>query len=326
MFFWRTRTSGLALIVPLLVVIVCITPWNAAAATAPTVTEPNAGAEASTGSALTVTWTGALQGDTGTTDRSTFRVELGSPSTVPSDVATVWEDASVYAITTPGEAATSLTLGVPETPATYSLRVCAWGVDPLATDDIVSQLACTSPQALVVNAASTSSGTTETVTVDETRTVKAPDTVVTRPAPTTEDTTTETAPDKPAEVVEEAAPVQVTNQIKETVENITEPIADIAEVDTGPATDKELGISSVGTGLVSSLGWKLPGIGIPFWTLLLLAVPIVFSLWFRKAAFGMFDLEGDVEDDDLDEIPDDDLSDESSSLPVISDTIDQEAA
>jgi hypothetical protein len=246
---------------------------------------------------------------------------------VPDEVTTVWEQASVYALTTPGEAATSLDIGVPDTPATYSLRVCAWGVDPAATDDIVSQLACTSPQSLVVKAAAESTGTSETVTIDEQRTVKEPDTVITRPAPTTETPDTDVKTPEPVKVADEPAPVQVTNQIKETVDDITGPIADIAEVDTAPASDEELGISSVGTGLVSSLGWKLPGIGIPFWTLLLLAAPIVFSLWFRKAAFGMFDLEGDDEaEDELDDILEEDQSDEADSLPVISEVDDREAA
>jgi hypothetical protein len=267
-------------------------PAAASAATAPVLTAPEASAPASTeGNSLEFTWTGTLQGDPDTIDRSFFRLEVIKASEMPAGAQTEWPSSAVenFHVTTPGQAETSVTLGVPNA-GEYRWRVCAWGVEDDAVANVISQLpgGCSASRTFTTVAAADTNHSIGELPIKETKQVEGATrtVVVTRPAPPAPAT-----PEPPAEP-EPAAPLPPASftDVKETkVQSSGTSALGLGDEGISLKADTAADREGLGGAIMGGLSATLPLVPIPFWTLaLLLACFPILRLW-RRSVLGMFD-------------------------------------
>lgn len=293
------RPTPLAAVVAIVVALLAA-PATASAATAPTLRAPAADAAPATeGGSVGFEWSGTLQGDPDTLDRSFFRLEIVAAADMPSGTQANWPSAIVenFVQTDPGAATTSVRLGVPSA-GEYRWRVCAWGV----TDDLlanqIQQLpgGCSTARAFTSVAATVSKQPVGELKIEE-KTVVAGEVrrvFVERPAepqprvaePVVEEPVAET----PEPVQEPIVPAGFTKVVETTMAqgrgSSLSGVGGGEELDAEPAADRRRGVSSR---LVSGLGANLPFVPIPFWTLLLpLACIPLLRVW-RRELLAMFD-------------------------------------
>ncbi len=300
----RFRTASIAACT--LVAVLLSVPAHAGAATAPVLESPEASAPAATeGASLEFEWSGALQGDPDTLDRSFFRLEVIKASAMPAGTQTAWPENALESShpTPPGQAETSATLGVPAA-GEYRWRVCAWGVVDDVVANVIQQLpnGCSASRTLSTVAAAAQNQAIGELKVEEktqvegeTRTV-----VVRRPAPA-QPTPQVEQPSEPApsEPVEELPPATFTKVL----DSSSTRGGSGSGSDTGGVPKSALGgvgaeglqadaaASREGLGgkVMGGLSMTLPLVPIPFWTLaLLLACFPLLRLW-RSDVLGMFD-------------------------------------
>jgi hypothetical protein len=268
-------------------------PSTASAVTAPVLANPAANADPVTeGGTVEFTWSGTLQGDPTALDRSFFRVEVIATANMPAGAQSAWPDNKLEAFvpTDPGSDVTTASMGVPAA-GEYRWRVCAWGVDDVATDNVIKQLpgGCSTSRAITTVAASSSAQVpgelkleNRTQVAGATRTV-----VVTRPA---DDAPVEPVVDDPGPAAppstEEVPPATFQDVRRTTIESGSgSAVAGLGdEVDPTASRSR-----AVGGAVIGALGSNIPLVPIPFWTLamLLACVPIL-RAW-RRSVLGMFE-------------------------------------
>ncbi|MCW2922931.1 MAG: hypothetical protein JWM98_335 [Thermoleophilia bacterium] len=292
----RRRTiAALAAVVAML----AITGSASAAAApqvAPTPTAPAVGASGFVeGKSMDFAWQGDLQGDPDALGRSFFRVEIALASDVPAGVQSTWPTLETSRDTDLGEAAGTLTLGVPAA-GTYRWRVCAWGVVDDVTANEVQQMpgGCSSSRTFTTTAAAA---------------IKAPigemkmETKVAMPGRVVR-VTQERAPEPvaPAPVVTPPDPVEppVAAPVKEApAPTLWQPLKSHGTSGTegsalgldreGLTADAASQRDGIGGAISGGLTSTLPLVPIPFWALaLLLACFPIARLW-RRDVLAMFD-------------------------------------
>lgn len=285
MHWYRTAS----VIVSTLVVVLLSVPAHAGAASAPSLQKPEATAPAATeGSSLEFEWSGTLQGDADALDRSFFRLEIIKATEMPSGAQSEWPVVENSAQTEPGQAQTSLSIGVP-TAGDYRWRVCAWGVVDDVVSNVITQLpgGCSAARAISTVAATATNHSIGELKVNETKQLAGETRVVevTRPAPPAP--VEPVAPVEPAPVVEPLPKATFTEVQKTKVEAGGSPALGLGS--EGLRADSAASREGVGGAIMGGLSSNLPLIPIPFWTLLLLLAcfPIL-RLW-RRSVLGMFD-------------------------------------
>ena len=264
---------------------------TAAAVTAPSLGSPTGGASAVEGDSLTVTWTGALQGDPQAIDRAYFQVEVAQVDDVPSGTQSAWTTLENSRQTPAGETTQTVTLGVP-TAGTYKWRVCAWGVVDVDVDNTIQQLpgGCSVARTLVTKAAAANGGTVGMVEQQNKVQVAQPVKVIRRTRqPAAAAPVVEPAPAAPVDVAPVAAPVakpEFTQIVREQVgaagsSSVTLP----RRVKFDTSSDR----TGVGGAIATGLGATLPGIPIPFWTLAMLMVAFPLARLWRRNVIDMFE-------------------------------------
>jgi hypothetical protein len=273
---------------------------SAAAAGAPVLRSPASGTSVTAGKAIEFDWSGTLQGAASAQSQSMFRVELAAASDVPAGQDAPWPSLANFALTTPGSSETDATLGVP-TPGSYRWRVCAWGVvNPAASNELES-IACSPSQSLAsVAAAGTDMGSVgEIAMTGAAKVVTDPDTVVTKTLPSTVSATStnevRTLPAKPLPkpTFDTTGLRRAAAKLRHAPPAIHAP--DVEGLSVSNRNDSGWGsalggLGNLGSGVVGALGWRLPGVPIPFWTLLLLMAPIPLAFWWKRSVVGMFDM------------------------------------
>ncbi len=302
----RIRIS-LSILVAVLLALIGSPIAHAAEWTAPTPEAPAVGAEYTAGDSVTFSWVGSLQGAPTELERSFFRVEIMARSSAPSDSQAAWPDSYDYAQTSAGDVtATSIELSAP-TAGSWVWRVCAWGVDDGELDTSVEQLSggCSNSISMTTAARASSSGDTapssaEPITITNTTVEKGETINETRFVGSSSNSsggskvveTTTSAPAKTVtryitETTKEAAPVAKFDKTTVASNGAGGDGTEVADIGDDPIIVSTAGGGS--SGVVSrGLNATIPGVPIPFWSLLLLAcsVPVVF-LW-RRSVVGMF--------------------------------------
>jgi hypothetical protein len=271
----------------------------AAFAAAPALTAPAAKAPPATeGGSTTFEWTGALQGDPDTIERSFFRLEIIESTKLPSGAQSTWPEGDVenFFQTEPGQNATSASIGVPAA-GEYRWRVCAWGVvDDLVANEIQQMPGgCSASRSLTTVAAAATSSAIGELKMEERRQVEGEVRRVyvqrpSAPAPVTPEPVAPVAADPVAPVIE---------PIEELVDAVFQDVgATSAEAGDGSAlglgagslsADQSSSREGIGGAILTGLGTTLPFVPIPFWTLaLLLACFPLLRLW-RRSVVGMFE-------------------------------------
>lgn len=299
----RFRTASI--VACTLIAVLLSVPAHAGAATAPVLQSPEASAPAATeGSSLEFEWSGALQGDADTLDRSFFRLEVIKTTAMPAGTQTAWPENALELShpTPPGQAETSATLGVPVA-GEYRWRVCAWGVVDDVVANVIQRLpnGCSASRALSTVAAATQNQAIGELKVEEktqvegeTRTV-----VVRRPAPAQPTQQPEQpAEPAPSEPVEELPPATFTKVLDSSSRGGSgsgsgkgaAPKSAVGGVGTDSLqADAAASREGLGGKVMGGLSMTLPLVPIPFWTLaLLLACFPLLRLW-RADVLGMFD-------------------------------------
>lgn len=263
--------------------------WNA-----PTLDSPDGNAHLTEGDSVTLRWTGALQGDG--LASSYFRIEIAAQGDVPAGQQSAWPQTVNYTITDAGVSATSIEMGVPAA-GVYEWRVCAWGVHDASVENTVEQLGkdqanggCTQGRALTADeAVAPPQGTVGTENVQgETHTYQKPDTVIKKitttplPADPAQNTVIRLRPGKNQQPkVDTDALGAVFGEGEGSSVNLG------SEGLFGGRDDGDLG-GAYGV-LAKGLGATLPGVPIPFWSLLLLLVAVPFTMWWGRSTLGMFE-------------------------------------
>jgi hypothetical protein len=263
----------------------------AAAITAPSLESPIGGFSAVEGSSLTITWSGALQGDPSAIARSYFQLELAHTDDVPAGTQTAWTTLENSRQTPPGETVQTLTIGVP-TSGSYKWRVCAWGVVDAAADNAIQQLpgGCSITRTLVTKPAVVADASVGVVEQQNKVQVAQPVKVIrkTRPAvaaPAVAEPVAETP------VPEVAAPIAA----PPTFTQIVGGQMDTASKESAVSLPRSVKVdtasehSGVGGAISAGLTATIPGIPIPFWTLVLLAGAIPLARTWRRNVLDMFE-------------------------------------
>lgn len=306
----RTWSLGL-----LAVLVCCAAPLSASAAP-PSLQAPGGGTSVTEGSSVTYEWSGDLMGDPGERDRAFFVVEVIATSKMPSGQQAAW-DADTSRQTTPGSSATSAELGAPPA-GNWKWRVCAWGVVDASVVQTVQQIpdGCSSSRSLT-SAVRTDNLNGEVAVVDEKRTVTEarPPTVIekVRPAdpaaitPSPVPTTPRATTPETIEVVEEA-PIKTERGSSPTSSGSSSS----SSKESGSKTALALGgggslagdapgsssggdeattadRGAVASAVSNSLSATIPGVPIPFWTLLFLFASLPVAIAWRRNVLGMFD-------------------------------------
>lgn len=311
--FTLIRPRGALLLCLLVLLVPCAVPAIAAADTPPVITAPSAAANAVEGGTVEVHWKGDLQGDADAMSRSFFRVQIAPAAGLPAGQQADWDAVvELENATQPGEVATTLSVGVPS-PGAYKLRVCAWGVVDDVAQNSIQQMpsGCSLARDLTATAAKAQQHSIGEITkqnkvieraapVTVVREQEAPassEPVVSDPEPSV----VETAPD----------PVQPVAQPTRTVTSpkVMKPLLP-AVFETGETEDPASSVThigdtglEVGTGVAEQarsvftrvLSASLPGLPIPFWSLLVLFVCIPIARAWRTSVMSMFGWTGDVE-------------------------------
>ncbi len=273
-------------------------PCVATAATAPSLIAPAAGADPLVeGGSVEFTWSGDLQGDVDSLDRSFFRVEVMASDAVPAGAQTVWPegDLETYVQTSPGDSTDAMSLGVPRA-GEYRWRVCAWGVvDDVAANEI-QQLpgGCSAARTLKTVAAADSGSAIGTISLEEKTHVDGHVTTVYKPRDITpmaaDPVTTTPAPAEPVdEPVAKAAfqSVGTTNARAGKGSSLgLDGGGDALNADDAAARDQDGGVTGA---VLGGLGSNLPLVPIPFWTLALLLACVPILIAWRRSVLGMFD-------------------------------------
>lgn len=268
--------------------------------TAPSLSSPSSSASLTEGKTQSFTWTGALQGDPSATEQSYFRLEIAPTSETPSGQNDEWSSITNRNITTPGASATSLKMTVPDAAsASYSWRVCAMGVDDV-TDGAASTidiLACSAKRTFTAVAVP-SSGESDTVEVTSTTKIAGINTYATETV-----TTAETSPTASTQYVTKPSSdssASFDDDVLDETENSADSLGN-SDIAGDSSEDSAIGaalgsIGAITDGVASGLSWKLPGVPIPFWTLLLPLTLVPLMILWKRSASRMFDLTGDFGD------------------------------
>lgn len=290
---------------------------GAAAATAPALRSPGPTVDPFTeGGSIKFEWSGTLQGDSTALDRAFFRVEIIAAGKVPSGAQSVWSELENSAQTTPGSAATSITMGVPSVGA-YRWRVCAWGVVNVSLENMIQQLpdGCSASRAFSTVAAAASEKVPGELRLEERRQVAGgTHTVyVRRPAAPINDVTDGPAEEGPLvseDPVDEAEPEVLPASFQDVGDTTIESGAGSALSGVGARAKEskdalhEGGASGVTGAVFGALGANVPFLPVPFWTLaLLLACAPILRIW-RRSVLGMFEWD-DGSIDGFGTMPDD---------------------
>jgi len=274
----------------LAVIVVLALPAAAFAFTAPTLTSPPSGATAIEGKSVTFDWSGTLQGDPAALDRSFFRVEVAVKDANPNGQQTVWNTLANFSITDAGDTTTNLVMGVPNAGA-YEWRVCAWGVADSNVDPAVTQLSCSPSRALSASAAATTSHNSTVLTTSTNHTITTAPTHVTKiiraPAPPTP------APRITRIAVPHRDPHGVARFVTTTAKLPT-------YGEKGSSSSVSLGSEGLNAGsnasgagafgfITSGLGTTIPGLPIPFWSLLIFVLVVPMTHFWRRSLLDMFE-------------------------------------
>lgn len=286
--------------VPLLVAALVVLPATseAFAFTAPTLSAPASGAKLGSGDAVEFTFSGSLQGDSSALERSFYKLQVAKSSVVSeSDSQASWPTVVAEVMTTAGDdsaAAHSISSGAPGD-GSYSWRICAWGVANANASQSLAQLACSSIRTFTTSTSSSSWDAPDQVTVTRNRTVKDPDRRITR----VRDGAT-SAPTVKRVILKRAAP-----KVEEAADD-TSFGTDGSSVNLGSegldlSARKEEGDSLSGA-VTTRLGMTLPGVPLPFWSLLIFILAVPLTRMWRQSMVRMFtftDVDGNpVADDD----------------------------
>ena len=279
-----------ALLVALaLLVVGLLTPATASAYTAP-VLASGSGTNATEGQGITFDWSGGLQGDPSAISRSFFRVELAVKDDNPIGQQAAWTRLTNYSITDAGDSTTTLQMGAPKA-GTYEWRVCAWGVANANVDPAVEQLICSPARTVAIAAATAPTQSSTVLTQTTTHTVTTAPTHVTK-------TILLPAPAVPApKITRIAVPHKDPHGVARFEKS---PVKAPTYGDKGSSSSVSLGNEGLNAGSNASgagafgfisrgLGSTIPGLPIPFWSLLifLLVAPLT-HLW-RRSLVGMFE-------------------------------------
>jgi hypothetical protein len=321
MFRARTRTFRTlgSLVLGLCLGAAAWAPVASADGAAPAPVAPIAGASFVEGRALNFTWTGGLQGTA--PDRASFRIEVAAAADVPSGQDADWPSLVNWVMTDPGVAATSATMGAPDA-GSFRWRVCAWGVQ--AGSDEITRISCSASRTLTTTAAAIPDmgSVGEVALPGKTTNIAGANRVVVK-------TTIHTLPAEPAKNIVKTVPAPPKPKATFDVARVKraaaahaggKPLVKAPDLDGLLSTENDSGWGStlgnlghLGAGALSALGWHLPGVPIPFWTLLLLFMPIPLAFWWKRSVLGMFDMPtvSDLSDESL--RFDEDLSNGSNS-------------
>lgn len=267
----------------LAVCIVLLQSGAAWAITAPTLVAPADDASSTAGASQTFSWTGALQGDGGALARSYFRLEM------LDHTASSWSNAT-FVITDAGASTNQLTMAAPSA-GSYRWRVCAYGVADETVSLVIEQLACSSSFSLTTTAASSNRVASDTtITVDRSVVVKGSNKRVVRERPSA---VAATQPAATNTVIRRPAPVAFTASSESTTAARTAVTKALksAAMDTGVTSDGD----GVGAAISDGLNATLPGVPIPFWSLLLLGLAVPITRLWRRSLMGMFEWDDDDE-------------------------------
>lgn len=263
--------------------------WVAAANAAPTLNSPAAGASVVEDKAVTFRWSGPLQGDPDTLERSYFRVEIADTGSISGGQNSAWPLTVNYVITSPGVLVQSATMGVPDG-GSYSWRVCGWGVADQSVDNQLELLSCSPKRDITATAKHVSnSGTTDRVTITNTQHVAAPSTPA-APRETQPRTIPQRAP--------VATPLARSREAATWAISGFDPAGLHSAVGNGGTAVGTGGgdrsafttVGNIGGSILGGLAANIPGVPIPFWALLVLLLPIPGALLWRRSALKMFDI------------------------------------
>lgn len=311
-------------IAPVILIAFLALPTCALAATPPVLEAPASGSSSfKEGNAMKFEWRGTLQGDADTLSRSFFRLEIIKASEVPSGAQSEWTNLENFQTTDPGQSTTELELGVPNA-GSYRWRVCAWGVvdDVIANEIVQLPGGCSASRTFETSATADSNQTPTELKIEnkvqvpgrvETVVVERPGPAQpTQPAPVT----TEPSQPAPVEEPEELLPATFTKLVDNALDGTGGGESAVGGLggDAGSPLAAEQASSREGLGgtIAHGLTLTLPGIPIPFWTLLLLLACVPVAKYWRRDVLSMFDwADGTIDgsgdfsnlDDDLATVP-----------------------
>lgn len=255
---------------------------------APTLQQPADASSSEELSPVTVTWTGALQGASGTHDQSFFVAQLATSSSVPSGQNAAWTNVANTVQTVAGESATSITIGAPSA-GSYKWRVCAWGVRDSNASFAVEQLACSPARSVTVTAAAVTSSS-GVVTIDRTTTTTAAPTIkhVTRPAGHSKPNIVKRTVVRhhPSTFVVDKVPAATAGALSsDSVVQLDKLHATRVSSPSGAGTQA---IGALGGGIAAGANWTVPGLSLPLWLFLIVLLPIPMALIWRRSALATF--------------------------------------
>ena len=271
----------------------------ALAATAPVLVAPDDNASVSTGDSVTFSWNGSLQGDSNALARSYFRIEMLEHTQAS------WSDAT-YVLTDAGASSTRIAMAAPAEGA-YRWRVCAYGVVDESSSLVIEQIACSSSNALTTVATSVQrTSSSNSLQVDRTTVVRKPNQTIVRqrPSGTSQAPITVTAPARTQ--VQERVEFASDDTSKANQETVSKRALKAAATDAGVTHGEGGGAGAV---ISDGLNATLPGVPVPFWSLLLLLVAMPMTWAWRTSLVAMF--EWDDEASAMHEVPvtvDDDIA------------------
>lgn len=257
-----------------------------AAFEAPVPMQPTAAAQFDEGGSITFSWTGTLQGDPVSINRSFFQVEIAAVDKVPAGQQSAWPRRVAWSITRAGQNETQLDIGVPVA-GKYRWRVCAWGVADHVVSNRQEQLDGGCSPSLAFTANAVAAPDKEIGELPITSREKPSVTYITKRQPRTPVDPPLQPEQTPMVPAQPEGPVAAFQPLAKSLFGSGDSASSVSLGDSLTAAGGSNGLGSLGRGL----GSNIPGLPIPFWVLALLALCVPVIVLWRRSILAMFEWE-----------------------------------